>query len=701
MMMRLLSFISLLFYFLYYRGVSVAVWSFSESISTSSAAGGIRIENRGPSKKIMTRLLSRNDDDVDVDKDVDDDDDYNNYNEESGGTPSKIKQTKISLFAGFDLGTSGARISILEPSSSLSAVYREIYSDSIAWKDCVNLKNSHGYGATSTSDAVTVRSEGRYDDPDSWWIAIETLLEGCSHHVTVDNNNNTSRKSYSLLDHIASICVSGTSASCLVVDRTTLEVTRKPRMYDYDIITSSSNHDNDNAFTQSQLFSSITGLRASELLQKHLPSKHTAKSHSGSFAKLIKWILESPLQTNEKLCHQSDYISSKLLFPTKNDNRGVGIGMGIQSDWHNCLKLGYDVRNQCWPLDDWMESCFREAIGISNNKNSNNTDNGTTSILQILPAKVISPGLMFGTINERIAKKLGLSKDVIITSGTTDSNAAFFAAASGLGSNVGKDCSGNINKGSVDNYDIDGNDITDNSEIRIPYGTAVTSLGSTTAIKFLSKTYIEDSTLGVYSHRFPSRKVFSTATNNNSDESEEQEAWLVGGASNVGCAVFRALNFTDDELRSRSMDIDPTTDSEAYLLYKYYPLLPNKVGERFPIADSTKQSVLEPIPADRSEYMKGLFQSISTEVERKGYETLRDLGSNPPFPTQIMTAGGGSQNTVWTSLRQRIMNDNNTNADIDGIENKIDVRSAEHSEASFGAAMLAAAGFRQKGGGGI
>jgi len=360
-----------------------------------------------------------------------------------------------------------------------------------------------------------------------------------------------------------------------------------------------------------------------------------------------------------------------------------------------------------------MELCLREAVRISNNdKNKNNSNNAdidididssddnTNMIQKILPTNVVSPGLPLGTINKCVAEKLGLSKDVIVIAGTTDSNAAFFAAAaSDLGSCVDDD---------VDDDDADG--ITGSSEIRIPYGTAVTSLGSTTAIKFLSKTYVEDSTVGVYSHLFPSRKVFSTTTttnNNNNDddenENEEQEAWLVGGASNVGCAVFRALNFTDDELQSRSMDIDPTTDSESYLRYKYYPLLPNKVGERFPIADSTKQSVLEPIPdsGDRTEYLKGLFQSIA-EVERKGYDVLRYLGSNPSFPTRIMTSGGGSKNTVWSKQRQRIMNnnnnniDNNNNAGADGIDvtDKIEIQTAEHAEASYGAALLAAAGFR-------
>lgn len=534
-----------------------------------------------------------------------------------------------SLFAGFDLGTSGCRVSIIESSpSSSGGGFFEVYNDSVTWKEC----------GRKTDDGTT---EGRYDDPESWWIAIETLLKGCSPSV---------------LNDVASMCISGTSASCLIVDRTTLDVTRAPRMYNYDIVTSAGDNDNDKS-----------GSRAVELLQKHLPPKHTARSTTGSFAKLVKWILQSPLTDNEVLCHQSDLISTKLMFSTTEDSENQMTQQLLQSDWQNCLKLGYDVQNLCWPLEDWMGSCLREAMNSSVGDNGGGDD----PILRVLPTKVVSPGAPLGCIDESVAKKLGLSEGVIIVGGTTDSNAAFYAAAASV-------CSSNDGK------------------ITIPYGTAVTSLGSTTAIKFLSKNYVEDSTLGVYSHRFPSRDVFSTTTSEDGEsenKSNDEEAWLVGGASNVGCAVFRALGFTDNELKTRSKDIDPSTDSEAYLRYKYYPLLSNKVGERFPTADPTKESILHPLPDianpddARTEYLKGLFQSIATEVECKGYEVLRDLGASPPFPTQIMTAGGGSRNNVWTSLRERIINDS-----IDTDTDRVQVGKADQTEASYGAALLAAAG---------
>ena len=98
----------------------------------------------------------------------------------------------MSHFVGFDLGTSGARISIIhiEPhttndnehtnaniksmSTSTSTSYNEVHNDSIQY--------------------------ATYDDPNAWTDAIHSLLQKTPSH---------------LLQSTKSICVSGTSASCL------------------------------------------------------------------------------------------------------------------------------------------------------------------------------------------------------------------------------------------------------------------------------------------------------------------------------------------------------------------------------------------------------------------------------------------------------------------------------------------------------
>ena len=261
--------------------------------------------------------------------------------------------------------------------------------------------------------------------------------------------------------------------------------------------------------------------------------------------------------------------------------------------------------------------------------------------------------------------------------GTTDSNAAFFAAA-------GADPE---------------------------YGTAVTSLGSTLAIKMLSRTYVEDAGRGVYSHRFPR---FGTRDgggggggegdgdddDDGDDEEEDEEAWLIGGASNVGCAVLRREGYTDEELARLSADIDPSADSPL----SYYPL--TKRGERFPIADGAKEPVLSPRPDCRKEYLHAILQGIS-DVERDGYGVLGELGATPRVPAVVLSCGGGARNDVWTAMRERRLMEicEKEKEEEEEIEcgqrrnrrRRVEVRRATNTEASYGAALLAAASFAHEG----
>merc|ERR1712032_444719 len=201
-------------------------------------------------------------------------------------------------------------------------------------------------------------------------------------------------------------------------------------------------------------------------------------------------------------------------------------------------------------------------------------------------------------------------------------------------------------------------------------GTAVTSLGSTLAIKQLSTTYVEDASKGIYSHRFPR---FSSH-----GELEGREAWLVGGASNVGCQVLRHEGFSSAELSQLSDEIDPNSDSPL----SYYPL--TKKGERFPVADSTKEPVLEPKPANgsRKEYLHGILQGIG-DVERDGFKVLGELGATPSRPSVVLSCGGGAKNDAWISLRERRLKAIYEEAQT------VEVKRAKNTEASFGAALLA------------
>ena len=177
-------------------------------------------------------------------------------------------------------------------------------------------------------------------------------------------------------------------------------------------------------------------------------------------------------------------------------------------------------------------------------------------------------------------------------------------------------------------------------------GQAVTSLGSTLVLKVLSDRPVVAARFGIYSHRIGDR-------------------WLVGGASNSGGSVLRRF-FTDSELNRLSAEINPDKDSGL----DYYPL-PAR-GERFPVCDPGLRSRIEPRPADDAAFLHGLLEGMA-RIESQGYSRLAELGA--PYPDVVYSSGGGAGNRVWRQIRQRCLG--------------VPVKPARHTEAAYGAAMLA------------
>ncbi len=221
-----------------------------------------------------------------------------------------------------------------------------------------------------------------------------------------------------------------------------------------------------------------------------------------------------------------------------------------------------------------------------------------------------APGTDLGPISTAVAAATGLGSTVRIRAGTTDSTAATLAAG-----------------------------------VRAP-GDAVTSLGSTLVLKLVSERAVSDAASGVYSHRIG-------------------HLWLVGGASNSGGAALRQ-HFDDTELSQLSAQIDPTQPSGL----SYYPLVGR--GERFPIADPDLAPRIAPRPADDRRFLAGLLEGIA-EIERAGYQRLRELGA--PAPVRVLSSGGGAQNPTWTAIRSRVLG--------------LPVQPALQREAAYGAALLA------------
>ena len=194
----------------------------------------------------------------------------------------------------------------------------------------------------------------------------------------------------------------------------------------------------------------------------------------------------------------------------------------------------------------------------------------------------------------------------------------------------------------------DGNAAALASAISLP-GEAVTSLGSTLVLKLISTSPVTAKEFGIYSHRLG-------------------DVWLTGGASNSGGSVLRQY-FTDEQLAQLSAQIDPLRDSGL----DYYPL--PTMGERFPVADPNKAPCLTPRPDDPARFLHGILEGIA-RIEAAGYRRLAELGA--PYPTRVLSAGGGAVNDTWRRIRERLLG--------------VPVARAPHDEAAYGSALLARKG---------
>jgi D-ribulokinase len=201
------------------------------------------------------------------------------------------------------------------------------------------------------------------------------------------------------------------------------------------------------------------------------PLGHIVHSATSSLAKLVEAIAQlaeqPPSQKSAKLpyvfWHQADWLGFLL-------HGYLGVG-----DYHNALKLGYDVEKLCYPnwLIDWF---FGELDRYQ---------------LDLKLPDIVAPGKAIAELKPELVQKFGMNSRCIVCAGTTDSTAAFLASAGS--------CSPTV-------------------------GTAVTSLGSTLVVKVLSQVRLENPQYGLYSHRL---------------DTEQGTLWLVGGGSNTGGAVLK------------------------------------------------------------------------------------------------------------------------------------------------------------------
>ena len=179
-------------------------------------------------------------------------------------------------------------------------------------------------------------------------------------------------------------------------------------------------------------------------IQALAPAHSPAASATSSLAKLVWWqrtLPPSRWQQAAYLLHQADWLSAQI-----HGQWGV-------SDYHNSLKLGYDVGSLDYPA--WM-------LG--------------QPWSPVLP-RVLAPGAVVGEVTAAIAQRFGLSPQCQVVAGTTDSIAAFLASGA------------------------------------CRPGDGVTSLGSTLVIKLLSEQRVDASEYGIYSHRLGHHWLVGGASN--------------------------------------------------------------------------------------------------------------------------------------------------------------------------------------------
>jgi D-ribulokinase len=248
----------------------------------------------------------------------------------------------------------------------------------------------------------------RLADPNAWRFVLFELL---------------SQLPLELAQNLCRIAIDGTSGTMLLADREGQPV------------------------GEALLYNDDRGADWVDRLRPLVPEGHGVLNSTSTLVKLFWSLAHLPSDSEPVyLLHQADWIAALLH------------GKLGYSDYHNALKLGYDVGNLCYP--SWLL----------------NLNLDSRSIRPLLP-EIYQPGELVGRVLASIAARFKIAPTCQICAGTTDSIAAFLASGA--------------------------------TEI----GEAVTSLGSTLVLKVLSSVPLDDSTAGIYSHRLGDRWLVGGASN--------------------------------------------------------------------------------------------------------------------------------------------------------------------------------------------
>ncbi|MEV1295142.1 FGGY-family carbohydrate kinase [Pseudonocardia sp. NPDC049635] len=243
-------------------------------------------------------------------------------------------------------------------------------------------------------------------------------------------------------------------------------------------------------------------------------------------------------------------------------------GGPVATDTSHALKSGFDQLAGRWPEQIMAD------LGIDP---------------EMLPP-VVRSGTVLGTVCPAAAARTGLPAGTPVVAGMTDGCAAQLGA-------------GTLTRGAWNCV-----------------------LGTTLAVKGVSRQLLGDPTGAVYSHRAP--------------HDDDGPLWFPGGASNTGAGVVTAL-FPGRDLGR--LTAQAATRTEVPLCY---PLAGR--GERFPFVAPEARGFGIPPSGDEATVFAAVCHGVA-HVERLCFDLLDQIGAEVGTP--ITLTGGASANRWWNQLR--------------------------------------------------
>lgn len=296
----------------------------------------------------------------------------------------------------------------------------------------------------------------------------------------------------------------------------------------------------------------------------------------------ILWMQKNlSLPDNTLFLHSSDFLFAWLAGTVE-----------IPTDFTNAMKTGVDLECESWRQHEIIDSLH-------------------------LP-KIIPPGQSFDVVCKSHQRKWGINQKIILVSGATDSNAAFYASGA------------------------------------CKLGDWASTIGTTLAVKGLSAERITDKEGRIYCHKHP------------------DGIWLPGGASNAGAEIIR------QKFSGREQQIEESLKKSDLSVKGFiYPSV--RLGERLPLADKD----FKPFQTIQDSTDERLYLACLEGIaytEKMVFDLLHQLGANTGG--ELFAMGGTTQSILGLQTR----------ADV----HQKCIHIPAHPNSAFGAAILAAAGYRNQ-----